>query len=367
MKISAIIVAAGQANRFGQDKLALPLGKGTVLDTTVDAFLCHKRIQQVIVVVAEAQVKAAKKHYPTCTVVAGGNTRARSVQNGLAQVQYRHVLVHDGARPNVSAALIDRVAQAFARYPAVVPIVPLCDSLVRDEVYCAREQYGAVQTPQGFETALLKTCMAKADKEYADEGSLVADYVPIHFIEGDVANRKLTYPVDMTGLAGEVRYGVGYDIHRLVEHRPLVLGGVPIDYAKGLEGHSDADCLLHATMDAMLSCIGAEDIGHLFPPQDERWEGADSADLLRIVMDILDKEGAYVCHLSASIIAEQPHLAPYMDTIKQRLGQLLKIPKHQIGITVTTNETVPLALPFAPPTVDAIAAMAIVTVRKGTR
>ena len=364
MKISAIIVAAGQASRYGKDKLALSLGKGTVLDTTVEAFLCHKRIQQVIVVVAQQQVKEAKARYQACTVVAGGKTRAQSVQNGLAQVKYHHVLVHDGARPNVSTALIDRVAKALANYPAVVPVVPICDSLVRDEVYCARDQYGAVQTPQGFETKLLIHCMATAEKEYPDEGSLVADYVPVHFVEGDVANRKLTYPVDMTGLAGEVCYGIGYDIHRLVDNRPLVLGGVPIDYPKGLEGHSDADCVLHAIMDAMLSSISAGDIGHLFSPQDERWKGADSADLLRIVMEILNKKGAYVCHVSISIIAEQPHLAPYVEAIQQRIGQLLTIPKQQIGITVTTNETVPLALPFAPPTVDAIAAMAVVTIRK---
>ena len=361
MKTSAIVVGAGSGTRYGQDKMTLPYRGTTVLAAAVNAFVQHPRIQQVVVVVAPDKVAHYSRLFCQCTVVAGGQTRTESVRQGLAAVRYNRVLVHDGARPNPDTTLIDRVLHALYKHNAVVPVVDLCDSLVCDRGYCQRNAYRAVQTPQGFDTALLRRCIAHA-RDYTDEGSLVASTTPITYVEGDVANRKITHPVDLYGLEGQTHCATGYDIHRLVEGRPLILGGVPIDYPLGLEGHSDADAVLHAIMDALLASAGLEDIGHYFAPDDPQWQNADSRLLTGIVLQKLAERHTFATHASVSIIAQQPRLASYLSAMRQSIAALLHIDIDHVGISATTNEQVPLALPFTPPTTQAIAAVATVTV-----
>ena len=362
MKTSAIVLGAGRATRYGQDKMALPYRGSEVLSEAANVFVRHPRIHEVVVVVPARKVAAYRAMLPQCVVVAGGKTRTDSVRRGLEAVHCNRVLVHDGARPNVSVALVDRVLHALYRHPAVVPVVPLCDSLVGETGYCDRAHYRAVQTPQGFDTALLRRCMAMAQGPYTDEGSLVAACSPICYVAGDVTNRKLTHPIDWTGLAGETHYATGYDIHRLVAGRPLVLAGVPIDSPVGLEGHSDADAVLHATMDALLMSAGLPDIGHYFPTDDPHWQDADSRAMLGIVLAELAKHGIYPTHATVSVVAERPHLAPYIAAMRASLATLLHIDPGHVGIAATTNEGVPLCPPFVAPTGDAVAAIATVTV-----
>jgi len=361
MKISAIVVAAGNATRFACDKMALPLADSTVCQAAVRAFTTHPDVSQVVLVVPQDKVPQYRTLLADCTVVAGGKTRAESVQAGLRVATGDHVLVHDGARPNVSRALIDRVLCAMGEHSAVVPTIATGDSLVGPAGYCDRSQYRLTQTPQGFETALLRKCFADAQRQFTDEGALVAETVEVYQVEGDAANRKLTYPVDYYGIRGDLRYGIGYDIHRLKEGRRLVLGGIEIDYKKGLDGHSDADCCLHALMDAALSAMGLADIGHYFP-NTPQWKDADSADLLANVMQTLAQKNARIVAASMSIIAEAPRLGPYIDVMRKHIAALLQIDPDAVGIGATTNEGVPMPVADLA-TTEAIACIAEVTVQ----
>ena len=362
MKISVIVLMAGGSTRFGADKTSLPLSGATVRDQAMAAFAEREDVAELILAVPKDQLDAYRTAYPSAKVAAGGNTRQESVKNALAEVSKTYVLIHDGARPSVSTAVIDRVIDALGTYDAVVPVVDVADSLIYEGRYLDRSRAKAVQTPQGFRTELLKTYVDLSDGTYTDEGSLMEAYTHVHTVAGDVRNRKLTNPVDYYGLAGEVLTGVGYDIHRLEEGRKLVLAGVEVPYSKGAVAHSDGDCCLHALMDAMLSSVGLSDIGHYFPNTDE-WKGANSADLMTIVKDKLAMQGASIVNASVSIVCERPKLAPYIDAMKARLADLLGISQASVGIAATTNEGVAM---HAEDLVegDAVAAFATVLVRK---
>ena len=361
MKISAVVLCAGSSLRFGSDKMSLPFGGVTVREASVAAFSSRRDISEVIVVAPAEALDAYRAAFPTCTVVAGGNTRQESVICALPYVGGDYVLIHDGARPNVSPAVIDRVIEALSTHPAVVPVVDIADSVIYEGRYVDRQQVKRVQTPQGFRTDLLRQYIPSAPADYTDEGSLIAQYCSVLWVEGDVENAKLTHPVDYYGLSGEMRTGAGYDIHRLERGRRLVLCGVEIPYDKGAVAHSDGDCCLHAVMDAMLSAVGLADIGHYFPNTAE-WKGADSADLLAIVRGELTKLGASVVNVSMSVVCERPKLAPYLGPMKARLATLLGIAEHSIGISVTTNEGVAMHVDDLV-TGDAVAAFATALVR----
>lgn len=361
MSISAVVLCAGKAQRFAEDKLKLPLGGILVCQRAAQAFADVRQIDQIVVVAPKEDLGFYRALFASYTVVAGGDTRQQSVKAALAAVTGDQVLVHDGARPNVSKALIERVVDALAHHDAVVPTIPLTDSLVGPDGYCDRNLYRQVQTPQGFHTELLRRCLEGATKDYTDEGSLVAQSTAVYYVDGEVQNRKLTYPVDYLGLAGDVRTGIGYDIHRLGENRRLVLCGVDIPYPLGLVGHSDADCCLHAVMDAMLGAVGLPDIGHYFPNTAE-CKDADSKHLVSIIKAEIAQKNASVTDVSLYVVAEQPHLSPYIDQMRANLAEMLSIDPAHVGIGVTTNEAVPVRIDDLM-TTQAIAAMAVVTVR----
>ncbi len=135
-----------------------------------------------------------------------------------------------------------------------------------------------------------------------------------------------------------VRIGNGYDLHRLVGDRPLILGGVAIPHGKGLLGHSDADALTHAIMDAMLGALALGDIGHYFPPSDPQWAGADSIELLVQVNALVAARGWQVGNLDAVVVAEAPKLKPYLKAMRDRLAEALGIPSDRVSVKATTNE-----------------------------
>ncbi len=372
MKTSAVIVCAGSSCRFGQDKLQLMLDGQTPVQHTVHTMAQHAAIDQIIVVVNADQVTAYTQLLGGgCIVTAGGDTRAQSVQCGLALVTNPWVLVHDGARPGASLPLIDRVLCALTSATdgrGVIPTVPLVDSMIdSDGHYVPRQQYRAVQTPQGFVTQNLRQAFRQARPDDTDEGSMYGRLFPLQFVEGDINNRKITYPIDAYGLLGRTANGVGYDIHTLVPFRPLVLCGTPIPCDKGCLGHSDADVCLHAVMDAILSTTADGDIGHWFPTDDPQWAGADSKELCRIVLHNLYAKGGTVTHVSLSVVAPYPRLAPHLDTMRRSLAALLSLSIDCVGITVTTNEGVAMqAAERLAPTPDAIACIAMVPVRLPT-
>ena len=135
-----------------------------------------------------------------------------------------------------------------------------------------------------------------------------------------------------------MRIGHGYDVHRLVEGRKLILGGVEIPFEKGLDGHSDADVLVHAVMDALLGAAALGDIGKLFPDSDERYLGADSIGLLKTVRTVLEEDGWKLSNLDATVIAQRPNLAPYIDTMRKRIADALETDAENVSVKATTEE-----------------------------
>ena len=274
------------------------------------------------------------------------------MQNGLSAVAADAgvVLIHDGARPFVSPELIVRVTKAARERGAAVPLLPVADSLrlfhgdlVTGET--AREGVGRVQTPQGFRRKVLVQILADAETLLTDESAAAMGAgVSVAAVPGDAANLKITTADDFQLASAiargrmEYRTGNGYDVHRLAAGRRLVLGGVEIPFELGLEGHSDADVILHAAMDALLGAVALGDIGHHFPPGDDRYRGASSLDLLAKVMELLRSAGAQVVNLDCMVIAERPKLAPHVPLMREKIAATLGLGLSRVSVKATTNE-----------------------------
>lgn len=337
-----IVAAAGESRRFNADKLTKKLPSGlTVLESAVLPFTRFENVATIYLVVAPERTEEFQKLFDgfdgRLKIVAGGKNRTESVKAALALCSSKYVLVHDGARPYVSPKVITDVMCAVEETGTGVPAVPLSDSLARcDGKPVDRSIVRAVQTPQGFLTEKLKSAYSHGRIATDDAALYHLEYGNVTLTEGDPKNVKITYPSDVPTF----RAGTGYDVHRLEEGRKLVLCGVEIPFEKGLLGHSDADAPLHALMDAVLSAAGLPDIGHFFPADDEKYEGADSAKLLLEVLRTVYEKGLRLVNASIAIIAEKPKLAPYVDEMKDKVAEIAHIDPLQIGISVTTNEKV---------------------------
>ena len=350
--VTAIVVAAGASRRMGFDKLSYRLPDGrTVLETSCAALAAHPAITQLVLVCggnrAACEAIAAACPKP-CAVVQGGATRADSVRNGLAAATGELVAIHDAARPFVSESVITAALTAAAETGAAAPAVPVKDTVkVADPSGRVldtpdRATLYAVQTPQCFRRALYTRALAAVTGEKArlvtDDCSLFElAGLPVRLTEGDYANYKITTKEDLQK-EKTMRIGHGYDVHRLVEDRKLIMGGVEIPYEKGLLGHSDADVLLHAVMDAVLGAAALGDIGGMFPDGDERWRGADSLHLLEQVAARLAENGWEVGNVDATVLAQAPKLAPYIPEMRRRLANAMGIDAAQVSVKATTEE-----------------------------
>lgn len=290
-------------------------------------------------------------------VVEGGARRQDSVRFAFERIA-RHtdvVVIHDAARPLVSEALITRtVDAAFATGAAIAALRAsdtvkradaskrIAETLPRDDIYLA-------QTPQAFRTDVLRDALTILT-DATDEAALAEQAGhPVQLVDGDPRNLKITTADDLalaervlgtTGAAPAVRIGNGYDLHRLVDGRPLVLGGVTIPFDRGLLGHSDADVICHAITDAILGAAGAGDIGRHFPDTDAAWKDADSIELLRRAVSIVGGAGFAVNNVDVVVIAQRPKLAPYVDAIRARVASAIGCDASQISVKGKTNEGV---------------------------
>lgn len=362
--IDAIIVAAGRGTRLGTDvpKQYLPLGARTVLARALDAFLDHAAIGRVVAVVAagdEAHLAAALADRPRdIQVVIGGATRQASVANGLAAladgpVPPTAIMVHDAARPFVSPAIIDRVAAALATAKAVIPAVPVADTLKRvsgDMVGHTVDRAGLVQvqTPQGFDFAAL--CAAHTATRAADPtgGGATDDAALIEAaggrvvtVEGERANFKITTEDDLVAAHAALPalpvVGQGFDVHRLEPGGPLILGGLTLDVPMRLKGHSDADVALHAITDALFGAIADGDIGHHFPPSDPQWRGAASDQFLAYAAERVRRVGT-IAHVDLTIICERPKIGPHREAMRHRIAEILGLAPAAVSVKATTTE-----------------------------
>ena len=351
-EVTAILVAAGASRRMGFDKLSYRLPDGqTVLEKSCAALASHPAVTQ-LVLVAGANRAACEEIAAACTkpcvVVQGGATRADSVRNGLAAAKSTLVAIHDAARPFVSQAVITEALQAAARTGAAAPAVPVKDTIkvVRSDATVDhtpdRATLYAVQTPQCFDRALYERALASLREDTAsqvtDDCSLLElAGIPVTLTAGDYENFKITTKEDLQK-EKTMRIGHGYDVHQLVEGRKLILGGVEIPYEKGLLGHSDADVLLHAIMDAVLGAAALGDIGKHFPDTDPAYKGADSLALTRAVARLVQEQGYTVGNIDSTILCQAPKLAGHIPAMRAHIAEAFGIPLDAVSVKATTEE-----------------------------
>lgn len=350
-RVIAIIVAAGRGKRLGSSlpKQFLKVRGRTILEMSVEAFEQNKYVDEIFVAAnadyCELTEKLCRGFSKLKKIVAGGAERQDSVRAALDCLRGENgiVLVHDAARPFVSEAVINAVIEGTADFGAAIPTVPAKDTIRQVDGTGSRtlqrETLARVQTPQGFRISLLKHAFEKAQAEGflgTDDASLVERMgINISMVQGEDANRKITTRED---LETEMRIGTGYDVHRLVEGRPLVLCGEQIPYEKGLLGHSDADVALHALMDAMLGAVGLGDIGKHFPDTDERYRGISSMKLLQKTAELLREAGYFLGNADITIIAQRPKIAGYIPKMRANIAEIMNCDENKINIKGTTTE-----------------------------
>ncbi len=366
---AALIVAAGRGVRAGSGnvpKQYQPLAGTPILARTLAAFLAHPAVDRVLVVIGngdeEIYRSVAPQHDHLMAPVTGGETRQDSVRNGLAALAAAapaRVLIHDAARPFASPALIDRVVAALANADAVVPTVPVANTLKQVDdagrvvATVPRDGLQGAETPQGFtfDAILAAHNRAREAREQFTDDAAVAEWagLPVLAVAGDPGNIKLTTSHDIeeanrrlmaeTALAlGDVRVGIGYDIHGFGSGFEIVLGGVRVPYRRGLVGHSDADVVLHALTDAVLGALGDGDIGEHFPPTDPQWAGVSSDRFLADAVARIAARGGMIAHLDVSIVAERPKLAPHREAMRARIAEICGIAVDRVGVKATTSE-----------------------------
>jgi 2-C-methyl-D-erythritol 4-phosphate cytidylyltransferase/2-C-methyl-D-erythritol 2,4-cyclodiphosphate synthase len=357
----AVIVAAGASRRMaGVDKLLEPLLGRPLLQWSVEAMAGAQSVGRVVVVARPERVAefAALPWLDTVTVVAGGERRSDSVRAGLAATSAEVVLVHDGARPLASAALADAVAAAAAEHGAAVPVLPVVDSLKRDAgatlgASVVRDGLLRTQTPQGARRELLLECFAAAGEQaFSDEAALLESRgVAIATVAGEAANLKVTEPADLElvraiaagraagdpGATG-LHFGFGQDSHGFGPADGLWLGGVLIEDAPRLHGHSDGDVALHALATAVLAACGLGDLGRMFPASDPDTEGIDSSRLLGEVVERAAGAGWQVGRAQLALVGARPRLGGrWLEQMRARIGQLLGLSPDAVAVTASTG------------------------------
>lgn len=359
----AVILAGGSGSRMGADrnKVLLELRGEPVIIRSLRAFA--DLVDGVVLVSREEDIPAMQQALANAglcrqvRIVSGGDTRQASVWNGLCALPEgcTHVLIHDGARCLVDEGTIRRCMASVEQCGTGVAAIPSIDTIKQvnaDENVLAtpdRSTLRAVQTPQGFRVDLIRRAHISAQQAGflgTDDASLVERMGhPVHLTLGDRRNIKLTTPEDMkmaeaflTSDFPALRVGQGYDVHRLVEGRDLILCGVNVPHALGLLGHSDADVALHALMDAMLGALALGDIGKHFPDTDEAYHGISSMKLLEHVAALLEKHHARVTNCDVTIVAQKPKLLPYIPQMRQNIADVLQLPLERVNVKATTTE-----------------------------
>lgn len=361
--VAVIVVAGGRGVRLGGavPKQLLAIGGQSMLQRSVRAFDRHPAVQSIVVVlpgeyVADGAALVGETRTP-CVWVAGGARRQDSVRAGWQAVSADAaiILVHDAARPFVSAAVIDRVIDAAALSGAAIPAVPVADTVKRARsdagrrqvvTTVPREDLWLAQTPQGFQRAVFMQAIAAGETavEATDEARLVelAGGV-VEIVEGAAVNVKITTAEDLAQArrdGGDLRVGTGYDLHQLVPDRPLVLAGVEVPSPVGPLGHSDGDVVCHALTDAILGAAGAGDIGQLFPNTDPQWKNAPGLDLLGRALQVVQARGWVVVNADVTVILERPKLLPYWPDVRARLAEVLGVGVDAVSVKGKTNEGV---------------------------
>lgn len=360
--VDAIVVAGGSSTRMGgTDKLLADVGGRPLLAWTLAAFDAVPEVERIVVTTAADGVAAlsaapwlpAKVH----AVVAGGDRRQTSVAAGVSALadidDDRVLLVHDGARPLVSGQLIDDVIRATIAHGAAIPVVPVSETLKRLDggrvgATVDRSTVVAAQTPQGVRAGLLRAAYRRfppsGPETWTDEASVLeACTIPVHVVDGDPGNLKVTLPADLARVRsvvagqGLVRTGIGHDSHPFGPGVGLGLGGVVIEGAPRLYGHSDGDVALHAVCDALLGAAGLGDLGRLFPAGPSTPAGIDSASLLTEVRRRVEMAGWSVAGVDLTIVAARPRLGAHLEAMRTVIAALLGLADDAVNVKASTG------------------------------
>jgi 2-C-methyl-D-erythritol 4-phosphate cytidylyltransferase/2-C-methyl-D-erythritol 2,4-cyclodiphosphate synthase len=368
MSVAAIIVAAGRGSRAGEgvSKPYRSLGGQAVIARTLRAFLAHPAIDAVLPVIhpddralydrISARLEGGALQPPAY----GGRTRQISVLNGLEALVPRSpaiVVIHDAARPFVTADLIADAVAAARRTGAAVPGCAVTDTMKlvdeRNAVVATpdRARLRAIQTPQAFRFGALLDAHRRAASAgldgFTDDGAL-AEWagLSVEVFEGDPNNCKLTLPADFAAaarrlgqeIAHVIRLGIGFDVHAFTEGDHVWLGGLRVLHSRGVRAHSDGDVILHALTDAILGALADGDIGVHFPPDDPRWRGASSDRFLAHAADKVRSRGGLIDHLDATLLCESPRLSPHREAMRARIAEIAGIRVDQVSLKATTTE-----------------------------
>jgi 2-C-methyl-D-erythritol 4-phosphate cytidylyltransferase/2-C-methyl-D-erythritol 2,4-cyclodiphosphate synthase len=348
MKNVALIVAAGKGERAGGPvpKQFAPIAGRAMVAWSHAAFAAHPSIDEVIVAIAAGQEALLAAALPGVRFVIGGATRADTVRFALAAIDDAgRLLVHDAARPFVSARVIDRVLAALDDADGAVPVLPVVDTLVAaGGATVARDGLSRVQTPQAFRFDILCRAHGAWDGSApTDDAQMIrALGAAVALVQGDPMLEKVTFAGDVASaearIGWESRTATGFDVHRLEDGEALWLGGVHIPHHQGLSGHSDADVALHALTDALLGTIAAGDIGQHFPPSDPQWRGAESGQFLRHAASLVSARGGQITFVDLTLICEAPKIGPHRAAIQQRIAELLALSTDRVSVKATTTE-----------------------------
>jgi len=374
----AVVPAAGVGARVGAQlpKQYLSLAGATLLEWSVRSLLAGSSVDEVLVVVSpgDTRAEALLRGWPRVRVLpVGGATRRDSVLAGLEAAMsgwaaHDWALVHDAARPGLSAEALGRLHAALVDDPVGGLLAePVSDTVKRQHdaadsvgATVAREGLWLAQTPQMFRLGLLRQALHRHPGVTDEAAAMEAEGHRPRLVRGERGNFKVTTADDLALMAARLagmpvsrsveslsgqaegmammRIGQGYDVHALVPGRRLVLGGVSIDHPRGLLGHSDADALLHAVTDALLGAAGLGDIGGHFPDTDPQWRGADSRQLLRAALDTVRRAGWRVGNVDATVIAQAPRLAPHVPAMRANLAQDLGVAPECVNVKAKTHE-----------------------------
>ncbi|MGV6813300.1 MAG: bifunctional 2-C-methyl-D-erythritol 4-phosphate cytidylyltransferase/2-C-methyl-D-erythritol 2,4-cyclodiphosphate synthase [Brevirhabdus sp.] len=357
MSVTALIVAAGRGTRAGGDlpKQYQCIAGRSVLDWTLDAMASHPAVTQLVVVthpddsILFSELENAA--HPALLRVDGGATRGASVMAGLAVSTAARVLVHDGARPLIGHALIDRVLAALDNAAGAAPALAVTDALWRGaqgKVTGTQDRGGLyrAQTPQGFHTAALRRAYAADDGAAADDVAVArAAGLDVAIVPGDEANLKVTGPGDFARAEAllkdrsmDIRVGQGFDVHAFCEGDHVVLCGVRVAHDKALRGHSDADVGMHAATDAIYGALADGDIGQHFPPSDPRWKGAESHIFLTHAVSRAAARGFAISNIDVTLICEHPKIGPHAAAMRVTMAEIMGIEADRVSVKATTSE-----------------------------
>lgn len=349
---TALIVAAGTGSRtkLTQSKILYKIHHKPLFLYSVETFLALD--YDVILVVSKYDYETVKDLIPSSvTLVIGGKTRGESVMRGLKEVKTPYVFIHDAARPLITQDKILEIEKALSVHDAVLLCEPMTQAIkridngnIRSE---NRDNYIQSQTPQAFLTEKIRYAYVRSEQTYDDDIGLYQAFYPedhIYIVMNEEPNLKVTYAKDLVivealiNQGDTLKIGKSFDVHRLVEGRPLILGGLKLPFSKGLLGHSDADVLLHAIGEALLGALSLGDLGTFYPDTDPKYKDVNSMELLEDIHHKIIDKGYRIVNIDSTVFAEYPKLNPYIQKIRENISEHLNISLDQISVKATTYE-----------------------------